>query len=144
MGKNTVEAKQWLDKRYRDSARRKSIIIDWYAEFKWRRTNTDDDERSGRPKSAIVPENITKAHKIVLLDRKLKLREIADTLKISEGSVFTILYESLGMRKLFWEWVPRLPTPHQKQRVEDSEYCLELVKRGKKDFLHWYVTMDET
>ena len=40
-------------------------------------------------------------HEIVLGDRKLKLREIADTLKISEGTVFTILHESLGMRKLF-------------------------------------------
>ena len=36
-------------------------------------------------------------------------------------------------------------TPDQKQqRVEDSERCLELFKRGKKDFLRRYVTMDET
>ena len=33
MGKNTVEAKQWLDKRYRDSAPRKSTIIEWYADL---------------------------------------------------------------------------------------------------------------
>ena len=101
MGKNTVEAKQWFDKCYGDSAPEKSTIFDWYAEFKRRRTNTDDAECSGCPKSAVVPENITKVHKIFLGDRKLKLREIADTLKISEGSVFTILHESLGMRKLF-------------------------------------------
>ena len=44
--------------------------------------------RPGRTKSAIIPENITKVHKIVLDDRKLKLRKIADTLKIFEGSVF--------------------------------------------------------
>ena len=64
---------------------------------------------------------------------------------MSSGSVFTILHESLGMCKLFSKWVPRLLTPDQKQqRVEDSERCLELFKRGKKDFLRWYVTMDET
>lgn len=57
MGKNTVEAKQWFDKRYGDSAPGKSTIIDWYAEFKCGRTN-DDAERFGRPKSAVVPENI--------------------------------------------------------------------------------------
>ena len=95
MGKNTVEAKQWLDKRYEDSAPGKSTIIGWYAEFK----------RSGRPKSTVVPENITKVHKIVLGDCKLTLREIDDTLKIAEGSVFTILHESLGMRKFFSKWV---------------------------------------
>ena len=77
--------------------------------------------------------------------RKLKLREIAEILKISEGSVFIILHESLGMRKLFSKWVPRLLTTDQKQQhVEDSERCLELFKRGKKDFLRRYVTMDET
>ena len=100
MGQNTVEAKQWLDKRYGNSAPGKSTIIDWYAEFKRSRTNTDDAERPGRPKLVVVPENITKVHKIVFGDRKLKLGEIADTLKISEGGVFTILHESLGMRKL--------------------------------------------
>ena len=144
MDKNTVEAKQWLDKHYGDSAPGKSTIIDCYAESKRGRTNTDDAERSGRPKSAIVPENITKPHKIVLGDRKLKLHEIADTLKISEGSVFTILHESLGMRMFFFKRVPRMLTLNQKQqRVDDSDRYLELFKRGKKDFLRWYVTMDE-
>ena len=66
-------------------------------------------------------------------------------LKLSEGRVFTILQESLGMRKLFSKWVPRLLTPDQKQqRVEDSERSLELFKQGKTNFLRRYVTMDET
>ena len=38
---------------------------------------------------------------MVWADRKLKLREITDTLKISEGSVFMILHKHLCMRKLF-------------------------------------------
>ena len=38
----------------------------------------------------------------------------------------------------------RLLTPDQEQQLfEDSERCLELFKRGKKDFLRQYVTMDE-
>ena len=56
MGQNTVETKQWLNKRYGDSAPGKSTIIDWYAEFKRGRTNTHDAERSSRPKLAVVPE----------------------------------------------------------------------------------------
>ena len=143
MGKNTIEVKQWLGKRYVDSAPGKSTIIDWYAEFKCGRTNTDDAERSGRPKSALIPENITKVDKIILGDRTLKLRKIADTFKISEGSVFTISHASVEMHKLFSKWVPRLFIPAQKQqRIEDSERYLELFKRGKKDFLRRYVTMD--
>ena len=55
-----------LDKRYEDSAPGKSIIIDWCAEFKRGRTNTDDAERFGRPKSAVVPKNITRVHNSIL------------------------------------------------------------------------------
>ena len=121
------------------------MVEKWFADFKHARTNTDDAERSSYPNSAVVQENIEKSHKMVLADCKLKLREIADTLKISEGSVFTILHESVGMSKLFSKWVPRLFTLDKKQkRVEDSQRCLELFKRGKKDFLSQYVTMDET
>ena len=59
--------------------------------------------------------------------------------------MFTILYDSLMMHKLFLKWVSRLLTPDQKQqRVENSERSLELFKRVKKDFLHRYVIMDET
>ena len=66
MGKNTVEVKQWLDKRYADSAPGKSIIIDLLV-YGMPNLNaiaqTHDAERSGRPKSAVVPEKITKPTK---------------------------------------------------------------------------------
>lgn len=58
MEKNIVETKQWLDKGYEDCIR--EINYYWYAEFKRGRTNTDDAERSGLPKSAVVSENIKK------------------------------------------------------------------------------------
>ena len=52
----------------------------------------------------------------------MKLRDLAGTLKISGGSVFTILHENLGTCKLLSKWVPRLLTPDQKQQVvDDSE-----------------------
>ena len=50
MGKNTVEAKKRLDKRYGDTAPEKLTIIDWYAELKHGPANTDYAERSSRSK----------------------------------------------------------------------------------------------
>lgn len=145
MGKNTVQAQQWLEKCYPDSAPSKTTICRWFAEFKRGRTNTEDAERSGRPNDAVTPENIKKVHKIVLENRKVKLQEIADTINISKERVGFILHEHLSMRKLFSKWVPRLLTVDQKQqRVDDSEECLELFRRNKKDFFMRYVTMDET
>ena len=111
MGKNTVQAKQWLDKCYLDSASSergdmltlKTVI------------QTNDAEHSGHLNSTVVPENIKKLHKFVLANCKLKLHEIAEELKISEGSVFTILHDHLSMRKLCSKWVLHLLTVDQKQ-----------------------------
>lgn len=142
MGKNTITATAWLDKCYPDSVPSRQTVEKWFADFKRGHTDTDDAERSGRPIEVVTPENIKKVHRIVLENRKVKLREIADTLKISEGSVHK---KDLYIRKLISKWVPRLFTVGQKQqRVDDSESCLELCNRNKKDLLRRYVTMDET
>ncbi|KAF7277691.1 hypothetical protein GWI33_009302 [Rhynchophorus ferrugineus] len=68
--------------------------------------STEDGERSGRPKQVVTDENIKKIHKMILNDRKLKLNEIADTLKISTERVHHIIHEYLGMRKLCVKWTP--------------------------------------
>ena len=49
-----------------------------------------------------------------------------------------------SLRKLLSKWAPRLLTVDQKrQRVVDSERCLDLFRRNKANFLHRYVTVDE-
>ena len=75
MGKNTVQAKQWLEKCYGNSSPSETTIKRWFADFKRGRRDTDDAERSGRPNEAVTSENIKKIHKIVLNDRKVKLPE---------------------------------------------------------------------
>ena len=128
MGKNTVQAKQRLDKCYLDSALLETMVKRWYADFKQSCTNTNDAECSGCPNLAVVLENTKELHKLILADRKLKLHEIAEELKISEGSVFTILHEHLSMRKLCSKRVLRLVTVDQKQHVNDSDCYLQLFQ----------------
>ena len=78
-------------------------------------------------------------------DRKWKVHEPADIVKISDGSVFTILHEHLAMRKVCPKWVPRELTVDQKQqRIDATEEYLALLNRNKMEFYHRYVTMDET
>ena len=79
---NTVQAKQWLDKYYSDSSPLETMVKRWYVDFKRSCADTNDAERSGHPNAAVVQENTKKLHKLVLVDRKLKLWEIADELKI--------------------------------------------------------------
>ena len=72
---------------------------------------------------------IDKIYDIVLNDRRLKVREISETVKFSVERVWHILHECLGMRKLSARWVSRLLTANYKRvRVVASEQCLGLFQ----------------
>ena len=83
-----------------DSASSYITVKFWAAEFKRGRKGLRDDESSGRPKTAITDENITKVHQMVLDDRRLKVREIAEVMNMSKERVCHILNQHLGMRQL--------------------------------------------
>ena len=86
------------------------MIHKWFTEFRCGRISTSDSERSGCPKVVNSQEMIDKIHDIVLNDRRLKVRDISDTVNISVGHIWPILHECLGMRKLSARWVPRFLT----------------------------------
>jgi len=104
-----------------------STIKKWAAEFQRGRTSLEVDPREGRPKNSTTPENIEQVHDMILDDRRMKAREIAETIRISKERVEYILHEEVDMKKLCARWVPRLPTANQKRtRMKISEQCLEL------------------
>ena len=79
---------------------------------------------------------IDKIHDIVLNDRRLKVREISETVNISVGRVWHILHECLGMSKLSARWVPRLLiADHKRAGVVASEQCLGMFQCKSKEFL---------
>jgi plasmid maintenance system antidote protein VapI len=68
----------------------------------------DDDPCEGCLKSATPTEIIEQAHNMVLDVRRMKAREIAETIGISKEHVGYILHEKLDMKKHCARWVPRL------------------------------------
>jgi len=109
------------------------------------RTSTKDAPRSGRQKEATNAEIVKQVHRIVLSDRKVKLRELAEAMGISKERAGYILHDVLKIKKLSARSVPRLLTVDQKQqRVDDSTAGLTLLQRNRADFFRLFVTMDET
>jgi len=130
---------------YGDTSPSFSTIKKWAAEFKRGHTRLENDPREGRSKSATTPEIIEQVHDMVLDDRRMKVREIAETNRHFKKRVGYILHEKLDMRKLCARWVPRLLTADQKRtRMKISEQCLEHFNKNKTDFVHQFITMDET
>ena len=144
-GLKASEIKKELDTTLANSSPSYTTIKRWVAEFKMGRISTNDEPRSGRLVEVTTPGIIEKIHKIVLADRRVKVREIAESVRISTERIRNILHEHLTMRKLCARWVPRLLTPDQKQRRKDvSADCLALYRRNPTEFLRRFITVDET
>lgn len=144
-GKTCHEIDEKLKSVYKDQSPSMTTIRYWFNEFKRGRTSIFDEDRPGRPIEVTTEDMVDKIHDIVLADRRVKIREIADSVNISIERVQNILHEKLGMRKLSARWVPRLLTLDQKRnRVTTSMQCLAKFKHNPSEFLRRYVTVDET
>jgi histone-lysine N-methyltransferase SETMAR len=81
---------------------------------------------------------------MVLDDRRMKVREIAETIGISKERVGYILHEELDMKRVCPRWVPRFLTADQKRtRMKICEQCLERFNKNETDFVRRFIAMDE-
>ena len=66
---------------------------------------TCDALRPGRPKRVTTPEITDQIHELILEDRRISAKSIAEQLGISREWVGSIIHDDLGMRKLSAKWV---------------------------------------
>jgi len=115
------------------------------AQFKRGDFSTCDAPRPGRPKTVTTPEIIDQIHELILEDRRISAKSIAEQLGILHERVGSIVHEDLDMRKLSAKWFPKCLNGDQKrQRCQSSEQLLEFFRRDPNDFLSRLVIMDET
>ncbi|XP_067135376.1 histone-lysine N-methyltransferase SETMAR-like [Centruroides vittatus] len=144
-GLTSKEIKAELDEVHGTSAPVFATVYNWVNEFKCGRTSTKDEHCSGRPVEVTTSEMIDKIHDMILSDRRIKVREIVEATGISQGTIFSILHEKLGVKKISARWVPRLLSVENKRNhVVDSEAILALFCRNPDEFLRRYITVDKT
>ncbi|XP_018347274.1 PREDICTED: uncharacterized protein LOC108751537 [Trachymyrmex septentrionalis] len=93
---------------YGESTLSKKNVYKWYKLFQEGRENVNDEPRSGRPSTSKTDENVQEVKEIVLKNRRITIREIADDLNISFGSCQSILTDVLGMTRVSVKFVPKL------------------------------------
>ena len=92
-----------------------------------------------------TPEIIYQIHDLILENRQVSAKSIAEQLGISRERIGSTIHEDFDMRKLSAKWVPKCLNADQKrQRCLSSEQLLEVFRRDPNDFLSRLVTMDET
>ena len=144
-GKSIKDTKEKITKYYKEYAPSHAMVHNSFTVFRSGRISTSDDERTDRPKEVSSQEIIGKIHGILLNDRRLKVREIAETVNISVGCIWHISHECLGMRKLSARCVSRLLTAdHKRARVVASEQCWGICQHNSKAVLRRYVNAVKT
>lgn len=136
-GKRAAEAHRKICGVYGDDALTERAAQKWFAKFRSGDTSLEDGPRSGRPTE--VDSNDIKA--LVEQDRTIKVREIAETLKIGYGTVQRHL-QQLGYVSRLDVWVPHKLT--EMNLANRISICNSLLKRHESDpFLKRIVTGDE-
>ena len=113
-----------------------ATVKNWVIQFKRVDFSTRDAPHPGRPITVTTPEIIDQIHELILVNRWISAKSIAEQLGISRELVGSIIHDDLDMRKLSAKWVPKcLNTDQKRQRCQSSEQLLEFFRRDPNDFL---------
>ena len=63
------------------------------------------------PSTITANENIEAVERIVMRDRQISIRRLAEELDISKTIIHEIMNNHMGMKKVCTRWVPKLLTP---------------------------------
>ena len=116
LGKSGNERGEMLVQVYGVNAMKKTAVCKWVKRFSEGREIVTDEEESGQTATSRTEENITKSRQIVLENRRLTVRSIAEQANIDRETVRKILAEDLNVRKVCAKMVPKDLTEEQKQR----------------------------
>ncbi|UYV66566.1 hypothetical protein LAZ67_4002109 [Cordylochernes scorpioides] len=107
------------------------------------REDVNDEERAGRPSTSTTDEKINKVEKMILANRRITVREVAEDLNKSIGSCHSIFINDLGMRRVAAKFVPKFLNCDQKQhRMNIANEMLDSV-RDNPNLLQRVITGDE-
>ena len=122
----------------------KTRVYEWYKRFHDGREDVEDDERLGRPSTSTTDENVEKVKEMVMNDRRITIREVADDVGISIGSCHESFSNVLGMKRVAAKFVPKLLNFEKKQRrMEVAQESLNEVNNDA-ELLKRIITGDET
>ncbi|UYV66906.1 hypothetical protein LAZ67_4003283 [Cordylochernes scorpioides] len=138
-----ADAFRMLTVAYGEATLDRSNVYRWYKMFSEGREDVNDEERAGRPSTSTTDEKINEVEKMILANRRITVREVAEDLNISIGSCHSIFINDMGMRRVAAKFVPKLLNCDQKQhRMNIANEMLDSV-RDDPNLLQRVITGDE-
>ena len=107
---------------YGDDCMNRTQVYTWFTRFKNGREDLHDDLRSGRPEDSNRAELVEKVREIIGIDANFTMRMLAEELNTSKNTIWRILTEDLGKRKVRARFVEHQLNEYQKsQRIFDEK-----------------------
>ena len=94
----------------------KKRVYKWYKLFTEYREEVNDDARPGWPSTSTANENTEAVKKIVMENRRVIIREVAEDFGISVGSCHAIFSNILGLKHVAAKFVSKLLNFDQRTR----------------------------
>ncbi|XP_070392521.1 protein GVQW3-like [Dermacentor albipictus] len=136
-----VETIRKIQTAFGDDSMSSTQIKEWYNQFKDGRTSVESEPRSVRPSTCRNDQVVAEVNAVVMRDRRVTIREIAEEVGISTFSAHSIMTKDLAMKKVAAKFVPKLLTVEQKQlRVEVSQDMLDFTN-SDTDFMNTIITV---
>ena len=143
-GLNATEISKELDSVYKDDTASHCTIAKWLAQFREPKRGFEDSPRTGRPSTIAIHQNIKVVERIVTPVRQISVRRLAYELPIPTTTVYEIVSNHLGMKKISTRRVPKLLTSIQ--HANSVVCCQELLEESEVNsgnYFHRTVIGDE-
>ncbi|XP_071043147.1 histone-lysine N-methyltransferase SETMAR-like [Parasteatoda tepidariorum] len=144
-GLNQEECVQLLQLAFGDESPARATVFRWFKEFSRDGNFLQDEENTGRPPSAVIPDNVSVIRKMLKDDNRCTYQIIQKELNIGSAAIHKIIHKELRMKKVVCHWVPHNLTEHQKEeRVRIGKETLKLQNNGGHRIISKIVKVDET
>ena len=121
-----------------------STVRRWVIRFSRGDNHVNDKPRSGRPCTAVNPQNEERLDQLIRANRRITTRELCTELNVGFNALETML-ATLGYRKVCAKWVPRTLT--QEEKNHRMQVCQDLLNQYEAEgdsFLDRIIAGEET
>ncbi|XP_054012808.1 protein GVQW3-like [Hylaeus anthracinus] len=106
-GITATQSLKMLQKCYGESILSRTQVFEWHKTLSEGREVVENLPHASRPSTSVNDDNIKKVKEIVLGNRWVGIKEIAEALSISHGSTQHIVVDVLGMKRVVARLVPK-------------------------------------
>ena len=135
-GLNAIKINKDLNNVYKDSAPSYHTVAKWVAEFKNPEHAFQVAPRMGRPSTITADENVEAVEEIVMRNRQVSVRRLAEGLAIPKTIIHEIMNNHMGMKKVCTRWGPKLLTPIQ--RANRVDCCQGLLQQSEVNLVKFF------